>query len=95
MRGECNSKTGKLSFTGLDTAEPTLILCKDSESMAHHKVRNVFFILRNSALYLPLYKIICTREIESKFSFHSFALSIQTELFKEKNYDKTLSGAPR
>lgn len=43
MRGECNSKTGKLSFTGLDTAEPTLILCKDSESMAHHKVRNVFF----------------------------------------------------
>ena len=161
MRGECNSKTGKLSFTGLDTAEPTLILCKDNESMAHHKVRNVFFILRNSALYLPLYKIICTRqyksklslrsfalplykisctrqyksklslrlfaislykiictrqyksklslrsfaislykisctrEIESKLSFHSFALSIQTGLFKEKNYDKTLSGAPR
>ena len=139
MLGECNSKTGKLSFTGLDTAEPTLILCKDNESMAHHKVRNVFFILRNSALYLPLYKIICTRqyksklslrsfalslykiictrqyksklslrsfalslykiictrEKESKLSFHSFALSIQTGLFKEKNYDKTLSGAPR
>ena len=32
MRGECNSKTGKLSFTGLDTAEPTLILCKDNET---------------------------------------------------------------
>ena len=69
MRGECNSKTGKLSFTGLDTAEPTLILCKDNESMAHHKVRNVFFILRNSALYLPLYKIICTRQCKSKHLF--------------------------
>ena len=76
MLGECNSKTGKLSFTGLDTAEPTLILCKDNESMAHHKVRNVFFILRNSALYLPLYKIICTRQCKSKLSLHSFAISL-------------------
>lgn len=76
MRGECNNKTGKLSFTGLDTAEPTLILCKDNESMAHHKVRNVFFILRNSALYLPLYKIICTRQYKSKLSLHSFAISL-------------------
>ena len=76
MRGECNSKTGKLSFTGLDTAEPTLILCKDNESMAHHKVRNVFFILRNSALYLPLYKIICTRQYKSKLSLRSFAISL-------------------
>lgn len=76
MLGECNSKTGKLSFTGLDTAEPTLILCKDNESMAHHKVRNVFFILRNSALYLPLYKIICTRQYKSKLSLRSFAISL-------------------
>lgn len=45
MLGECNSKTGKLSFTGLDTAEPTLILCKDSESSAYGKYRRVFFIL--------------------------------------------------
>jgi hypothetical protein len=28
MQGECNSKTGKLCFTGLDTAEPQLALCK-------------------------------------------------------------------
>lgn len=76
MLGECNSKTGKLSFTGLDTAEPTLILCKDNESMAHHKVRNVFFILRNSALYLPLYKINCTRQYKSKLSLRSFAISL-------------------
>ena len=30
MQGECNSKTGKLSFTGLDTAEPQLILYKEN-----------------------------------------------------------------
>ena len=28
MLGECNSKTGKLCFTRLDTAEPKLSLCK-------------------------------------------------------------------
>ena len=81
MLGECNSKTGKLSFTGLDTAEPTLILCKDNESMAHHKVRNVFFILRNSgklslrSFAISLYKIICTRQYKSKLSLRSFAIS--------------------
>ena len=30
MRGECNGKVGKRSFTGLDTAEPKLILYKDN-----------------------------------------------------------------
>lgn len=30
MRGECNSKTGKRSFTGLDTAEPKLVFYKDN-----------------------------------------------------------------
>ena len=30
MQGECNSKAGKRSFTRLDTAEPKLILCKDT-----------------------------------------------------------------
>ena len=89
MLGECNSKTGKLSFTGLDTAEPTLILCKDNESMGHHKVRNVFFILRNSALYLPLYKIICTRQYKSKLSLRSFAISLYkiicTRQYKSKH----------
>ena len=30
MQGECNSKTGKQSFTRLDTAEPKLILYKDN-----------------------------------------------------------------
>ncbi len=29
-QGECNSKAGRRSFTGLDTAEPQLILCKDN-----------------------------------------------------------------
>ena len=30
MQGECNSKTGKRSFTGLDTAEPKLVFYKDN-----------------------------------------------------------------
>ena len=30
MQGESNSKTGKRSFTGLDTAEPKFILYKDN-----------------------------------------------------------------
>ena len=30
MQGECNGKTGNLSFPGLDTAEPPLILYKDN-----------------------------------------------------------------
>ena len=30
MRGECNGKEGKRSFTALDTAEPKLILYKDN-----------------------------------------------------------------
>ena len=30
MQGESNSKTGKRSFTGLDIAEPRLILYKDN-----------------------------------------------------------------
>ena len=76
MLGECNSKTGKLSFTGLDTAEPTLILCKDSESSAYGKYRRVFFILQCRVLALPLYKIICTRQCKSKLSLRSFALSL-------------------
>lgn len=29
MKDECDSKEGKLSFNGLDTAESNLILCKD------------------------------------------------------------------
>ena len=30
MQGECNSKTVKRSFTGLDTAEPKLVFYKDN-----------------------------------------------------------------
>ena len=35
MQGECNSKSEKRSFAGLDTAEPKLILCKDNISDLH------------------------------------------------------------
>ena len=30
LKGECNIKSGKRSFTGLDTAEPHHILCNDN-----------------------------------------------------------------
>lgn len=32
MQDECSGKTGKHRFTGLDTAEPQLVLCKDNAS---------------------------------------------------------------
>ena len=37
MQGERNSKTGKRSFTRLDTAEPKLILCKDNARRAQQQ----------------------------------------------------------
>ena len=43
MQGECNSKAGKRSFTGLDTAEPQLILCKDNAS---ERKESLLFISR-------------------------------------------------
>ena len=43
MQGECNSKAGKRSFTGLDTAEPKLILCKDN---ANERKESLLFISR-------------------------------------------------
>ena len=38
MQGESNSKTGKRSFTGLDTAEPRLILYKDNARRAEKEL---------------------------------------------------------
>ena len=37
MQGECNSKSEKRSFAGLDTAEPKLILCKDNANERKRK----------------------------------------------------------
>ena len=34
MQGECNSKAGRQSLTRLDTVEPKLILCKDTQHVA-------------------------------------------------------------
>ena len=50
MQGECNSKAVKRSFTGLDTAEPQLILCKSTQylmqkyTISYAKVHNKFVI---------------------------------------------------
>ena len=43
MQGECNGKTGKLSFTGLDIAEPKLILYKDN---ANERKESLLFVSR-------------------------------------------------
>ncbi len=50
MKGECDSKEGKLSFTGLDTAESNLILCKDD---ANERKASLLLISR---VQLILYK---------------------------------------
>ena len=50
MRGECNGKAGKRSFTGLDTAEPKLILFKDNANERNES------LLSNSRVQLILYK---------------------------------------
>ena len=50
MQGECNGKTGKLSFTGLDIAEPKLILYKDN---ANERKESLLFVSR---VPLILYK---------------------------------------
>ncbi len=50
MQGESNSKAGKRSFTGLDTAEPRLILYKDN---ANERKESLLLISR---VQLILYK---------------------------------------
>ena len=50
MRGECNGKAGKRSFTGLDTAEPKLILYKDNANERNES------LLSNSRVQLILFK---------------------------------------
>ena len=43
MQGECNSKSEKRSFAGLDTAEPKLILCKDNARRVQQQVGKTKF----------------------------------------------------
>ena len=38
MQDECSGKTGKHRFTGLDTAESQLILCKDNVNSCSDKI---------------------------------------------------------
>ena len=50
MRGERNGKTGKRSFTGLDTAESKLVLYKDN---ANERQKSLLLVAR---VQLVLYK---------------------------------------
>ena len=56
MRGDSNSKTGKQSFTGLDTAEPKFILYKDNANERNES------LLSDSRVQLILYKDNARRE---------------------------------
>ena len=56
MQGECNSKAGRRSLTRLDTAEPKLILCKDTtfplkcnyHDFIYHKAMRIIRLCRPS-----------------------------------------------
>ena len=50
MQGERNGKAGKRSFTGLDTAEPKLVLYKDN---ANERQESLLLVAR---VQLVLYK---------------------------------------
>lgn len=54
MKDECDSKEGKLSFTGLDTAESNLILCKDD---ANERKASLLLISPSVAYLIQRYKI--------------------------------------
>ena len=43
MQGECNGKTGKLSFSRLDTAEPQLSFDKDKKRAAQRQMNAEVF----------------------------------------------------
>ena len=72
MQGESNSKTGKRSFTGLDIAEPRLILYKDN---ANERKESSLLISR---VQLILYKDNARRvEREFVLTFPSAVYLIQ------------------
>lgn len=54
MKDECGSKEGKLSYTGLDTAESNLILCKDD---ANERKASLLLISPSVAYLIQRYKI--------------------------------------
>ena len=66
MQGESSSKTGKLRFTGLDIAEPKLILYKDNANEWKES------LLLLSRVQLILYKDNARREQQQdgKTSFY-------------------------
>ena len=55
MQGERNGKTGKRSFTGLDTAEPKLVLYKDN---ANERQKSLLMFARVPLISTKVYKNI-------------------------------------
>ena len=80
MQGESNSKAGKRSFTGLDTAEPRLILYKDN---ANERKESLLLISR---VQLILYKDNARRvERRLVLTFPSAVYLIYKDTGKERH----------
>ena len=80
-QGECNSKTGKRSFTRLDTAEPKLILYKDNARRVKRELDHTF----PSAKYL-IYKDTARRvERGLVLTFPSAVYLIYKDTGKERH----------
>ena len=74
MQGERNGKTGKRSFTGLDTAEPKLVLYKDN---ANERQKSMLLVVR---VQLVLYKDNANERQESLL----LVARVQLVLYKVK-----------
>ena len=74
MQGECSSKTGKRSFTGLDIAEPMLILYKDN---ANERKESLLLISR-----VPL--ILCKDNANARNESLLLYCRVQIILYKGK-----------
>ena len=78
MQGESNSKAGKRSFTGLDTAEPRLILYKDN---ANERKESSLLISR---VQLILYKDNANERKKSSLLLSRVQCILYTKI-REKN----------
>ena len=75
MRGERNSKTGKLCFTGLDIAEPKLSLYKADANERKESLLSI------SRVQLSLYKADANERQKSLL----LVARVQLSLYKGKN----------
>ena len=64
MQGECNGKTGKRSFTRVDTAEPPLIFYKDNAS---ERQKSLLLFVRVPLIFYKCTEINYNNQIICRF----------------------------